>query len=987
MSVTMFQREQIVFTNITGAYLHGVDEKGATKKVVLPDTYCYRELPSLLYEGCRLNLLSGHIDEEGILYPKDIIFEPDYLIDISSLARCVQPYGAPAIGYILNMFENSEESATRLLGEAANMFLDDCANENSEEPATLQRSTAKFFREYPLQLSVCKDIDRKFFEQLAVQFANIQTKIGNVGIEAEGGYKRDNTQLEPSFFCEAMGLQGRIDLLQCDFGHLIELKSGKANEFCGGPKEEHRLQMSLYKEMLCYNLSIPRNKIQAHLFYSRYPRFYNDESDSAAISNALMLRNKIVALLYTMTLDGLRTTIESISPEDLNENGDTSRLWRDFLRPRFERILSPIRKASPLMRDYFFGNIAFVAREMRYAKTGEIKRDSGRCFADVWRSSVEEKQSNGNILTGLKILRFKEDEGICDIILSIPEYSEDFYPNFRAGDTIFMYRRDNDNDTAINRQVTRGTLTEITPTQLTLHLRHKQRNKIIFPVESRYAIEHDHMDSTFRATFRDLYSLLTVPRERASLLLSQRPPTFDYERTLRGNYGNEYINDIILKAKQAKELFMLVGPPGTGKTSQALRGMVCEFHNDGEEILLASYTNRAVDEICQTLESLPDKPAYIRIGSEQSCSTQYRHRLLKNVIADCKRREEIHDVLKNCHIIVGTLASLTSRKELFVLKRFTTAIIDEASQILESQIAGLFAATTPEGDCAIERFILIGDPKQLPAVVTQPTKMSEVKSDILREAGINNYATSLFERLYTWYHQHPVKGIIATLNRQGRMHPQIGDFANRYFYNNILRPIPLSHQVEDLHTWDYDNDDIFQKTLATRRTAFIGIEKNEDKEHKKINRHEAKAIARFVEAYYKLHMQNDTPCDLSKEIGIIVPFRNQMAMVTREIANLGVPNSNGIVIDTVERFQGSQRELILFGTTISHPQETDMLSSITTDADGTLIDRKLNVAITRARKQMFVFGNVDALSRSSLYKRLIDEIGIIDMSKSGDCSI
>lgn len=977
MTAKGFLRKQIIFKSYDGVYLHGIDENGKLVKAILPQLSSYKTLPTILYDGCKLNLLSGTINEEEILYPKDIIFEPDYLIDVSSLSRCVQPYGAPAIGFILNMFENSEESAPRLLGEAANLFLDDCANESIEEPATFQRSTAKFFREYSLQLSACKDIDNKFFEQLATQFANIQMKIGNVGIETDGGYRRDNTQLEPSFFCEALGLQGRIDLLQNNYQHLIELKSGKADEFRGGAKEEHRLQMTLYKEMLCYNLSIPRNNIRVHLFYSRYPRFYNEESNSTDISNALMLRNKIVALIYRMAQDGLRTMIESITPDDLNENCDTSRLWTNYIRPRFEKILTPIKESSLLLKDYFFGNIAFVAKEMLYAKTGEIKRESGRCFADIWRSSVEEKQNNGNILTDLEIIRFDEDEGIYNIVLSIPEYSDNFYPNFRAGDTIFMYRRDTEYDTAINRQVTRGTLTEITPTQLTLHLRHKQRNKVIFPKEGRYAIEHDHMDSTFRATFRDLYSLLTAPHERIALLLSQRVPQFDYERTLCGNYGNEYINDIILKAKQAKELFMLVGPPGTGKTSQALSGMVREFYNDGEDILLAAYTNRAVDEICQTLERLPEKPSYIRIGSEQSCSVEYRHRLLKNVIAHCKKRDEIHDVLKEKHIVVGTLASLTSRKELFTLKKFTTAIIDEASQILESQMAGLMTATTPDGTCAIERFVLIGDPKQLPAVVTQPASMSATKSERLQEAGIANYGISLFERLYTWYHNHPVKGIMATLNRQGRMHPEVGSFANKHFYKSILQSVPLQHQIEKLPFEQYDDNNIYQNTIATRRAAFIAIEGSEEKEQQKTNKHEAVAIARFVEAYHKLHYLNGMECCPSKDIGIIVPFRNQIAMVTREIAKLNIPNSKDIVIDTVERFQGSQRDLILFGTTISNREELGMLSSLTTDVDGTPIDRKLNVAITRARKQMFIFGNCYALSESNIYKELIKELGNI----------
>ena len=97
-------------------------------------------------------------------------------------------------------------------------------------------------------------------------------------------------------------------------------------------------------------------------------------------------------------------------------------------------------------------------------------------------------------------------------------------------------------------------------------------------------------------------------------------------------------------------------------------------------------------------------------------------------------------------------------------------------------------------------------------------------------------------------------------------------------------------------------------------------------------------------------------------------------MVTKEIAKLDIPRSEDIVIDTVERFQGSQRELILFGTTINSPEQIDILSAPVPDADGTPIDRKLNVALTRARRQMFVFGNKEVLSLSPIYRSLIEEI-------------
>ena len=969
-----FLRKQIIFGAYADGYITGHDENGDEITVALPRESCYKELPTLLHKGCKLNILSAASDENGILHPRDIIFEPDYLIDISSLARCVQPYGSPALGYIINLFEKSSDSAARLLGEAANMFIDDCVNEHREKPATYGESMRRFFREYPLQLSVCDDIDNDFFAQSRLQFNNIQMRMGSVGIEADDAYRRDHLYLEPSFFCEPLGLQGRIDLLQSDCSHLIELKSGKADEFNGGAKAEHRIQMSLYKEMLCYSLQIPREQIRPLLFYSRYPRFYKQESSIAETSRTLMLRNKITSLLIEMGKEGLRTQLLSSTAEDFNEKGDCGRLWSNYLRPRIENILKPIKTADEQLQDYFFGNVAFVAREMHLAKVGNGDYERGRSFADIWNAPIEAKIENGNILTDLEIKSFDSEEGISEITLSLPKYSDAFYPNFRAGDTIFIYRRDNDGHNATNRQVTRGTLTSITPDEITIHLRHKQKNRNLYPKGSLYAMEHDHLDSTFRAAFRDLASLLTAPKERTDLLLSRREPRFSRNRTLTGRYTNDYIDSIVLQAKQADELFMLVGPPGTGKTSQALRSMVEEFHrHDGHNILLASYTNRAVDEICEALESLPYDALYIRIGSEQSCAEKHRPYLLKNAIAHCTNREQIRETMQQCRIFVGTVASLTGRKELFALKRFDVAIIDEATQILESQLAGILAATTPQGESAIKKFILIGDPKQLPAVVAQPPTSTKTESHLLNSIGIQNYGTSLFERLYKWYHAHPVDGITATLNRQGRMHPEINDFANRHFYGSILEPIPLPHQQEELQYPVYDNECPIQTLIATHRAAFIDT-KEEKSENPKISRKEAETIALFVQAYYRIKEANGLPCNPSLEVGIIVPFRSQIAMVTKEIAKLGIPQSKDIVIDTVERFQGSQREVILFGTTINKPSQIDILSAPVPDADGTPIDRKLNVAITRARRQMFIFGNRDVLSLSPIYKQLIEEI-------------
>ena len=144
------------------------------------------------------------------------------------------------------------------------------------------------------------------------------------------------------------------------------------------------------------------------------------------------------------------------------------------------------------------------------------------------------------------------------------------------------------------------------------------------------------------------------------------------------------------------------------------------------QILLLAYTNRAVDEICSSLESLKPAIDYIRIGSELSCDERYRERLVENVLAPFDKRSDVRQCLSACRVYVGTVASISSKPELFKLKHFDVAIIDEATQILEPQLLWILTAKSSGGKHAVDKFVLIGDHKQLPAVVLQNKESAEV---------------------------------------------------------------------------------------------------------------------------------------------------------------------------------------------------------------------------------------------------------------------
>ena len=604
----------------------------------------------------------------------------------------------------------------------------------------------------------------------------------------------------------------------------------------------------------------------------------------------------------------------------------------------------------------------FITKELYTSKSGDVDYEGRTGAASLWLSTLAEKCEAGEIIYDLKIKEnHAADEYKAGLTLTAGSemlHAETFLPNFRQGDAIILYERNCDTDNVTNKMVFKGNIEYLTENEIGIRLRATQQNPSVLPTESLYAIEHDTMDTTFRSMYQGLYAYLSARKERRDLLLSQRPPRFDKSLDSMIFCSEDDFTRVALKAKAAQDYFLLIGPPGTGKTSCALKKMVETFHADKDaQILLLSYTNRAVDEICKSLASIAPAVDFIRVGSELSCDEAYRGHLIENELSSCNRRSEVYERIRNCRIIVGTVAAISGKPELFRLKHFDVAIIDEATQILEPQLLGILCARGEDEKDAIDKFVLIGDHKQLPAVVQQNAEQAAIYDESLLSIGLSNLKDSLFERLYrnctAACSSSAIHRSYDMLCRQGRMHPEVALFANRAFYGGRLIPVGLPHQIEDSDT--------------ICRLAFYPSVPEKAGASAKINYSEARIVADLAVRIYE-HHQSDF--DESRTLGIITPYRSQIALIKKEIESVGIPVLNRILVDTVERFQGSERDVIIYSFCVNYPYQLKFLSNLT-EEEGVLIDRKLNVALTRARKQMFITGVPELLERNPLYKSLL----------------
>jgi hypothetical protein len=359
-------------------------------------------------------------------------------------------------------------------------------------------------------------------------------------------------------------------------------------------------------------------------------------------------------------------------------------------------------------------------------------------------------------------------------------------------------------------------------------------------------------------------------------------------------------------ALTATDVFCIHGPPGTGKTRTLVEIIKVACENN-QRVLAVSHSNQAVDNLLVG-DSTSDRADPASIHGLTSNSDITAARAGGNSSNGLVNEEYVGEDLYQSDVVCATM----SGAHRFGEDIFDLAVIDEATQA--SIPASLIPVTRAK------RVVLAGDHKQLPPYHSGEHSENE------------DIAVSLFEHLVERYGD----AIVSTLTTQYRMNEQIAEFPNTAFYGG-----ELVHGQQN-RTWSIS-------TLPPLEGMQVEGTEEQTPSSSYYNEAEAAVVAEEVSTLLGAGVGPE-------DIGIITPYSGQIGKVRAELAKLKGSETDPVKIATVDSFQGSEREAIIVSFVRSNPQ--GFSGFLTFPNEG---PRRLNVALTRARKRCVLVGNFDTL--------------------------
>jgi len=880
--------------------------------------------------------------EKGYYFQNEntlIVIEPDFLVDITSIAECfVNKQIVPEL-FFLKFIKPAQTSIPMLKGNFVNYLLDAIFSGNSID---LERDFLQFTK-------------RQIIKVLHLTEQNIQdilddinnNHLGNL-FEVANIFKSNTVTLEPSFISAEYGLQGRLDALieyddAPDRKTIFELKtSNPPNYDCW---QNHHAQVMGYS-LLLKSVFGEETSGYRMIFYSKATEamLRNVTYSKQTISNILMCRNIIVSKLFKLI------NLEHDFIYDITTLHAMN--LPNYLLEEVCGYLELYNTLRTYEKSYFKVMTAFIMKEMLAKKIGFLDSSGAvrHGFACLWNMSLAEKVANKIILQRLYYARVEKDLYYFDI--KRENQYDDVVNTFRENDLILIYPALMHNGEYVSNPmktpVLKAVLRKISTDTIAVQFRNEFICELFLQNYPFYFAEFDLSEvSIFDAPSHFIHFFKLDPIKR-DILLGICPPRAE---TIQPATPETMFDHVLHKASIMHDYLLLQGPPGTGKTSKYLIGIVKQYlSTHTTPIVISAYTHKAIEEVCLNLQR--NEIDFHLLGSRNHTNSQFSVNSEMEETDVYQLLQNMKSTLSSTRIFVSTVLNLLSEGPyLSKSLNLDLLIVDEASQILEYQLLCLVSL--------FKRFVLIGDHYQLPAIASQ--QITELPQEMSKDIGQQSLTGSLFERLYLKCEQSGWEHSYHLLSEHYRMHTQIANLINPFYQNRLLSTEKRQQTPLTLYG-ECSVPDEQIKCLTHSRTLFFSTKEHN---HTRYSIEEANLVLLIADTVYKALGVGFT----ETTIGVICTWKLQVNKIRNILQTL--PVHPLITVDTVERFQGSERDVIIYSTAVSKASDLNRMQSLTHDG---LIDRKLNVAISRAKEQFILLGNADILNLSSHYKQVIETI-------------
>lgn len=777
-------------------------------------------------------------------------------------------------------------------------------------------------------------------------------------------------EIEENIVSPIFGIRGIIDVvieaqLKDNSKYVVPLEIKTGREYIS-----NRAQVSLYTLLIKQRYEV--NCFYTSLVYTKLHQCYLNAIKNNDLKMLINIRNELSQyLVYSIT--DLPSILQRSSCErcfvldacmvlnKLTENGTAKDSGIEI--EKYEELTSHLDKN--LYGDYFQYWDKLITKEeglLGFMKT------------DLWRSTAEFRETNGgNCVGNLKIVS-------CDLN-SVPNqfvymFERDAFKNqpltssqltkndriilsdqnsmfglaygyikFIRSDIIVIVTDRNWSGSIVkrpgfndkNNQIFESVL-KTTPLQNSL-LSNEITSKI-------YRIDKDQMFQGMAMARFNLLNLFLPGGDVKSreLIVELRKPELSVTPNFSFDKKTLNLNEDQMKAVETiskiEDYGLILGMPGTGKTT-VISTIVDLIVKNGMSVLISSYTHSAVDNICEKLiknaQKMQENLPLLRVGSPNKISPIVKRYCLycDEFNYDINDKSDFQDIIDNTSIVAATCLGLNDVVFGYG-KRFDYCIIDEASQVTLPIVLGPIALA--------DRFILVGDHYQLPPLVINP------------EAKQQGLDQSLFKILSD---KHPQS--IIELTHQYRMCSDIMSLSNELIYDGRLKcgSEEIANQMLKIPYFDtipIDGTCIKEIMKPERRVVFVNEDAIESLHEissgdKIENPGEAKMITTLIRVMLMAGIEQES-------IGVMSFYKAQLRHFF-----ISLQKYKDIEILTADRFQGRDKDVII-------------ISLVRSEVIGDLLKewRRVNVAMTRAKCKLIIFGSKKLLKNVEQFEGFIDMI-------------